>query len=191
MAIDLSSASDASLVSQLLDRDEASLQELYRRHGGIVYGVAMRTLGDAGRAEEIHQDVFLRLWNKPERFDSTRGELRSFLLREAHSRSIDRLRSERARSNREDRHDREAVRNGEDIEREVWQLIRSERVREAVGQLQPTEREAIMLAYFGGYTYREVATMLGEAEGTIKGRIRLGLKKLADRLEAVGLGVTE
>jgi RNA polymerase sigma-70 factor (ECF subfamily) len=80
------------------------------------------------------------------------------------------------------------VRHADDIEREVWELIRSERVKEALATLSELEREAIMLAYFGGYTYRDVAVMLDVAEGTIKSRIRAGLHKLADRLDAAGLG---
>ena len=70
----------------------------------------------------------------------------------------------------------------------MWELIRTEKVKDAIASLAPGERDAIMLAYFDGYTYREVATRLGEPEGTIKSRIRLGLKKLADKLEASGLG---
>jgi RNA polymerase sigma-70 factor (ECF subfamily) len=181
---------DADLVRAVARFDEAAMRELYRRHGRAVFGLACRLLGDTTRAEEVLQDVFVRLWEHPERFEPGRGELRSFLLRQAHSRSIDRLRSDAARTRREEGHEAERLRchPGDDLEREVWDLIRSETVKEALAALSTGEREAITLAYFGGYTYREVATMLREPEGTIKGRIRVGLHKLATRLESAGMG---
>jgi RNA polymerase sigma-70 factor, ECF subfamily len=180
--------SDPSLVVATARGDEFALRVLYERHGRAVLGLARRLLGDGPRAEEVLQDVFVRLWFRPERFDAARGDLRGFLLREAHGRAVDRVRSDTARQRREDRHECERPEHADDIDREVWHLIRSEKVKDAVATLSPGERDAIMLAYFDGYTYREVATLLGEPEGTIKSRIRLGLKKLADRLEAAGLG---
>jgi RNA polymerase sigma-70 factor (ECF subfamily) len=134
--------------------------------------------------------VFVRLWQRPERFDPARGQLEGFLLRDAHGRAVDRLRSDAARRAREARHelDKERFERPADIEREVWDLIRSEKVKDALEQLSQRERDAITLAYFGGHTYREVASILEEPEGTIKGRIRLGLQKLASVLEASGMG---
>ena len=187
---DVTTSSDAALVVAIGRYDEAALAELFRRHGRTVLSLATRVLRDASVAEEVMQDVFVRLWHHPERFDPERGELRSFLLRESHSRAVDRIRSEAARSRREERHESSAgpTRQGDDIERQVWELIRGETVKSALGQLSDGERDAITLAYFGGYTYREVATMLQVPEGTVKGRIRVGLQKLAGRLEAAGLG---
>ena len=182
--------SDAALMLAVARYEEDAVRELYRRHGRSVFGLANRLLRDRAQAEEVLQDLFVRLWERPERFDPAKGALKSFLLRETHSRCVDRLRSDTARRRREEHDvlDRERVRHADDIEREVWELIRSERVKEALAALSELEREAIMLAYFGGYTYREVAVMLDEPEGTIKSRIRAGLHKLADRLEAAGLG---
>jgi RNA polymerase sigma-70 factor, ECF subfamily len=179
---------DATLVAAVACSDERALQELYDRHAPAVYGLARRVLVDADRAEEVVQEVFLRLWNEPERFDPARGKLRSFLNRQAHSRAVERVRSEEARRRREERHDRENVGPTYDVEIEAWELIRSELVKDALEQLSAGERQAITLAYFGGHTYREVAVMLDLPEGTIKSRIRLGLDKLADKLEATGLG---
>jgi RNA polymerase sigma-70 factor (ECF subfamily) len=179
---------DASLVAAVARSDELALQELYQRHGAAVYGLARRVLVDPDRAEEVVQEVFLRLWNEPERFDPTRGQLRSFLNRQAHSRAVERVRSEEARRRREERHDRENVGPAYDVEIEAWELIRSELVKEALDELSDAERQAITLAYFGGHTYRDVAVMLDLPEGTIKSRIRLGLGKLADKLDATGLG---
>jgi RNA polymerase sigma-70 factor, ECF subfamily len=180
--------SDPQLVIAVARGDATALRTLYERHGRAVLGVARRLLGDGARAEEVLQDVYVRLWHRPERFDATRGELRSFLLRDGHSRAVDRVRADMARQRREDRHERERIAPDDDIDRQVWQLVRSEKVKDAVATLSAGERDAILLAYFDGFTYREVAQRLGEPEGTIKSRIRLGLKKLADRLEAAGLG---
>ena len=190
VAVDLPIAemSDSALVIAVGRYDEAAMGELYRRHGRNVYGLAHKLMNDADRAEEVLQDVFVRLWREPQRFDPARGELRSYLLRETHGRAVDRIRSDVARARREDRHQREQIAPMQDIEREVWELIRSETVKSAVATLSPGERDAITLAYFEGRTYREVATILGEPEGTIKSRIRLGMRKLADALESAGFG---
>jgi RNA polymerase sigma-70 factor (ECF subfamily) len=179
---------DATLVTAVGESDQLALKELYRRHGPALQGLARRVLVDADRADDVVQEVFLRLWNEPERFDPARGALRSYLYRQTHSRAVERMRSEEARRRREDRHDREKAEATYDVEVEAWALIRSELVKEALAQLAEGERDAITLAYFGGHTYREVATMLDLPEGTVKSRIRLGLNKLADRLEAAGLG---
>lgn len=186
---DMRTADDRDLLRAVAQEDEAAMAELYRRHGPAVYGIAQRIIGETTMAEEVLQDVFVRLWRQPGRFDPTRGELRPFLLREARSRSIDRVRANEARMRREDRSSRnDAGGPADDIEREVWELIRSEKVREALSALLPAEQRAITMAYFEGHTYREVAELLGEPEGTIKSRIRLGMRKLADALDRAGLG---
>ncbi len=188
---DLHETSDPSLVVAVGRYDEDALAELYRRHAGPVLGLARRLLGDPTLAEEIVQEVFLRLWRNPEKFDRERGTLRSFLLAQTHGRSIDLLRSERARRQREER---EALATPEesshDIEREVWDMTVAERVQDAMGSLTPEERSAIELAYFGGHTYREVAAILDEPEGTIKSRIRVGLRRMRSALVEAGIGGT-
>ena len=181
---------DADLIAAVAGGDQHALRALYTRHGAALYGLARRVLVDVERAEEVVQEVFLRLWNEPGRFDPARGALRSFLNREAHSRAIERVRSEEARRRREERHERESAEPPIDVEVEAWALIRSELVTEAMAELSEGERQAITLAYFGGQTYREVAVALDQPEGTIKSRIRVGLTKLADKLEATGLGVS-
>jgi len=185
---DLQNLDDPTLVAAVGRSDQLAMKELYRRHGPAVYNLARRVLVDADRAEEVVQEVFLRLWNEPGRFDANRGALRSFLYRQAHSRAVERVRSEEARRRREERHDREQVRPDYDVEIEAWELIRSELVKDALAALVETERQVITLAYFGGHTYREVAVILDLPEGTVKSRIRLGMNKLADQLEAAGLG---
>jgi len=186
---DLAIASDASLVIGLARYQQSALAEVYRRHAGAVFGLAKRLLNDAAKAEEVVQEVFLRLWNQPDKFDPDRGSLRSFLLAQAHGRAVDALRSDVARRRREERDAREAATGGYDIDHEVWDMAMAEHVRAAMATLHPAERVAVELAYFGGRTYREVAAELGEPEGTVKSRIRTALKRL--RVELAGAGVTE
>ena len=176
MRDDLATASDASLVVGLARYQQEALGELYRRHAGAVFGLARRLLAEQSKAEEVTQEVFLRLWHQPERFDAERGSLRSYLLAQTHGRSVDLIRADVARRRREERDAREAAEGGYDVDREVWDMALADHVRRALEVLQPGEREAIELAYFGGRTYREVADALGEPEGTVKSRIRSGLK---------------
>ncbi len=187
---DLRDVSDAALVVAIGRWREDALAEVYRRHGGAAFALARRLLNDRELAEEILQEVFLRLWNTPERFDSERGSLRSFLLAQIHGRSVDLLRSETARRRREEREARESTSFGDDIEREVIDLTVSEKVKEVVAALPTDERQAIELAYFGGHTYRQVAVMLKAPEGTVKSRIRSGLRRLRTDLAEAGVGAT-
>jgi len=133
------------------------------------------------------QEVFLRLWNEPERYDPARGTLRSYLLAQTHGRAVDLLRSEGARRAREEREARATATAGYDVEHEVWDLATADQVRQAIERLPAAERQCIALAYFGGHTYREVAAQLAEPEGTVKSRIRAGLRRLRQELMAVGI----
>jgi RNA polymerase sigma-70 factor (ECF subfamily) len=191
MTEDLSTASDAALVVSISRYHQDALAEAYRRHGGAVFGLAKRLLGDAAIAEELVQEVFLRLWDQPEKFDPSRGTLRAYLLAHCHGRSVDVLRSDASRRRREERDARRTAGAGYDVEHEVWDLTVAEQVRDAVLQLPSGERAAIELAYFGGHTYREVAELLHEPEGTVKSRIRSGLRRMRDSLvdaNSIGLG---
>lgn len=179
---------DAALVDAVGRGDQQALAEVYHRHGDGVFGLVKRVLADAAMAEEVTQEVFLRLWDEPHRFDSQRGALRSFLLRQAHSRAVERVRSEEARRRREERVDRESVPTPPDVEALAMADLARGEVADALASLSEGERQAIVLAYFGGHSYREVALRLDLPEGTVKSRIRLGLAKLADRLGATGLG---
>lgn len=177
--------SDAVLVVGIGRFDQRALAEVFRRHGGPVHRLATRLLQDDRLAEEVVQEVFLALWNDPARFDAQRGSLRSFLLMKAHGRAVDVLRAEQARRAREDRDAQYVADGGYDLEHEVWDLAVAERVKDAMHELAPAEREAVRLAYFGGHTYREVAQLLGEPEGTVKSRIRSGLRNLRRSLADV------
>ena len=185
--MNLPELSDAGLVIAVSRYRQEALAEAYRRHAGAVFGLARRLLADEAHAEEIVQEVFLRLWNQPEKFDPARGSLRSFLLAQCHGRAIDMLRSNTARRRREERDLREKAEAGYDLEHEVWDLTVAGTMREAMAGLPDGEREAIELAYWGGHSYREVAELLGQPEGTVKSRIRAGLKRLRTELADAGL----
>jgi RNA polymerase sigma-70 factor, ECF subfamily len=188
MILPLQDVSDSALVVGIGRWRQDALAESYRRHAGAVFALARRLLQDKATAEEVVQEVFLRLWNSPDKFDPERGSLRSYLLAQTHGRAVDLLRSETSRRRREERDVREAAEAGYDIEHEVWDIAVAERVKEAVFSLPEDERRAIELAYFGGHTYREVAIILEAPEGTVKSRIRSGLRRLRAHLVEAGIG---
>jgi RNA polymerase sigma-70 factor (ECF subfamily) len=180
-------ADDAQLVRGVVARDEQALATIYHRHADTCYALARRVLNDRTLAEEVLQELFVRLWNEPERFEPERGSLRSFLLAQVHGRSVDLLRAEVARRGREERDAFRAATATDDLERAVLDLTEAEVVRGAVANLAEGEREAIELAYFGGHTYREVAVILEQPEGTVKSRIRSGLLRLRAALIEAGV----
>jgi RNA polymerase sigma-70 factor (ECF subfamily) len=179
-------SSDAALAIAIGRWHEPALAEAYRRHGAAVLSIARRVLGSAPMAEEVTQEVFLDLWRRPERFDPARGNLRTYLMTKAHGKAVDALRSDSARRAREERSARETATAGYDIEHHAWDLSLADQVRSAISGLPETERRALELAYFGGHTYREVATLLGEPEGTVKSRIRSALRRLREALSQAG-----
>jgi RNA polymerase sigma-70 factor (ECF subfamily) len=189
MMAPLQDLSDGALVVAIGRWRQDALAEAYRRHAGAVFALARRLLQEAGAAEEIVQEVFLRLWNSPDKFDPERGSLRSYLLAQTHGRAVDTLRSDASRRRREERDVRQTAESGYDLEHEVWDLAVSERVKDAVHTLPADERRAIELAYFGGHTYREVAVMLDAPEGTVKSRIRSGLRRMRAELAEAGMGM--
>lgn len=179
---------DAALVVAIGRWRQDALAEAFRRHAGAVHALARRVLYDGSAAEEVVQEIFLRLWNSPDRFDPDRGTLRSFLLAQTHGRAVDILRSDLSRKRREEKDARSTAEAGYDIEREVWDLAVADHVKDAVSDLPVEERRAIELAYFGGHSYREVAEMLGAPEGTVKSRIRSGLRRMRGSLTEAGIG---
>ncbi len=173
---------DAALAARIAGGDRAALESAFDRYAGAVKSVATRVLRDEGLAEDVVQDVFVEFWKAPDKFQPDRGSLRTFLVTLAHRRAVDIVRSEVARSRREQQPPEP---DHSSVEDEVWSRSLSETVRKALDGLTQGEREAISLAYFRGLSYVEVARSLGEAEGTVKSRIRSGMKKLAVSLATV------
>jgi RNA polymerase sigma-70 factor, ECF subfamily len=184
---DLAAASDTVLVLAIGRWNEEALAETFKRHAGSVFAVANQILRDEGSAREITHDAFVFLWHRPESYDPERGTLRAFLLNFSHSRAIDRVRSTRRRELREEKDARSRATTDYDLEGEVMRQALADSVRQAVGVLPANERQAIELAYFGGYTYKETAELLGEPEGTVKSRIKSALKRMHENLTAGGV----
>ena len=175
-------AGDAQLVVAVARSDQSALAELYRRHGGATLALAARLINDRAVAQDVVQEVFLLLWNEPQRFDPDRGALRSWLMMKTHTKAVDAVRSSSSRTLRENRELNDRLAEPYDLELQVWDLAIADRVQHALGSLSEGERRAIDLAYFGGYSYREVAQILDQPEGTVKSRIRSGLKSMRRHL---------
>ena len=171
---------DTALVAGLARRDQDAMAILYDRHASALFNYARLTLGQRTLAEDVVQDVFVRLWKQPERFDPSRGSVRAYLLTLAHGRSIDVARSETSRRRRE-RPDRTGP-TSDSVDPFASDPAPVNDVHDALGRLSDDQREAIVLAYFSGLTYREVAAFLDVPEGTVKNRIRTGLARLRDDL---------
>lgn len=164
--------------------ESITFEDAYREHAGAVLGQAHRLLGDRARAEEVTQEIFLRLWGRPDRFDPARGSLRTFLLTDCHGRSIDVIRAETARRLRDERGRRGDDRRADtDIADDVCSADMHDRVGRLIQTLPEQEREVITLAYTTGVTYEQVAVMLELPEGTVKGRIRRGLRRLRFQMD--------
>jgi len=182
---------DDELIMAVAGGDHPALLALYDRHGRIAYGLAYRILGDAGAAEEAVQDAYLRVWRRASTFDTSRGSVRPWLLTIVHHCAIDLLRRRAGAppvvAGLDEMADRQAV---PDAWGEVSGRIESERVRTAVETLPGEQRRAIEMAFFEGLTHREIAERDGLPLGTVKGRLRLGLKRLSGLLAEAPPGLT-
>ena len=180
-------APDADLAAALAAHDEAALAELYDRYGGLAYSLALRILGDSGKAEDVVQEAFLKLWNGADRFDAARGSLRGWLSTAVRNRSIDLLRGRSQHERRDLALKPEVSSSGAGPAEQAEQAQDRAAVRAALAELPEEQRQAVTLAYFGGFTQVEIAELAGVPLSTIKGRMRLALEKLAAYLKDRGL----
>jgi RNA polymerase sigma-70 factor (ECF subfamily) len=179
-----SNVEDAALAEAVAGGDRGALETAFEQYGGAVKSIAQRVLRDEGLAEDVVQDVFVAFWSAPDKYDPQRGSLRTFLVTLGHRRAVDTVRSEEARSRREERQPEGGAQPT--VDEEVWARTLSETVRTALDGLPDPEREAITLAYFGGLSYVDVAARLGAPEGTVKSRIRSGMRKLSASMAGMG-----
>jgi RNA polymerase sigma-70 factor (ECF subfamily) len=171
------------LLRRVARGDEQAFAALYDALSPRVYGLARRVLRDPAQAEEVAQEALIEVWRTASRFDPARGSATAWVLTITHRRAVDRVRSAQAGADRERR---VAAASGEtpydDVVEEVTNSLEQQQVRRCVKGLTELQREAITLAYYQGYTYREVAELLGAALPTIKTRMRDGLIRLRDCL---------
>jgi RNA polymerase sigma-70 factor (ECF subfamily) len=177
---------DRALMARVIERDTHALAALYDRYSRPAFSLALRILSNRELAEDVVQEVFLAVWRDAARFDTARGAFSSYLLSMVHHKAVDVVRREegiRKRGNALG-----VLELGETgdrcVEDEVWSTMRSEKVRAALVQIPPNQREALELAYFGGHTQREIAALTDTPLGTVKTRMLAGMRRLRELLES-------
>ncbi len=167
------------LLSLVARGDEKAYANVYDRLAGPVYGLIRRVVRNPAQSEEVAQEVLLEVWRSASRFDPARGSAVTWVMTIAHRRAVDRVRSATAAAEREQR-TAEPLATVDDVAETVEASLEKERVRRCLAGLTELQRESITLAYYGGYSYREVAALLSSTLGTIKTRIRDGLIRMRD-----------
>jgi RNA polymerase sigma-70 factor (ECF subfamily) len=171
----------AALLGLVARGNTTAFETVYDHAAGVVYGTVQRVLRDPAQSEEVAQEVLLEVWRTASQFDAGRGSAMGWVTTIAHRRAVDRIRAERRSAEREWR-SAAPVPPDDDVVEVAIARIDQERVRRCLGTLTDLQRESVLLAYYAGYTYREVGQLLGVAVGTVKTRIRDGLIRLRDCL---------
>jgi RNA polymerase sigma-70 factor (ECF subfamily) len=181
---------DEDLMPLVRAGDARAFEVLYERHSAAAFSLAYRMCGTRSAAEDVTQEAFLAAWRSGARYDRGRGSVRTWLLGIVHNRAIDSLRRgavhDRRRSGTEDAAEHLPAAERTDVEAARREEARA--LRELIDELPDEQGRVIELAYFGGFTHREIAEMLGAPIGTVKGRMRLGLEKMRAGLEGLGMG---
>jgi RNA polymerase sigma factor (sigma-70 family) len=185
VARELAHLSDEALVLLAARSQQSALAELYDRYGRPAYGLALRVLRDEALAEDAVQEAFLGVWRTASRFVPERGTARTWILTLVHRRAVDLVRREQRR--RTDPLDSAAEPGAGSVDDEAWLRLQRERVQHALRQLPDQQREALELAYYGGFTQSELAERLGLPLGTIKSRVFAGLARLRELLGEPGM----
>ncbi len=180
------SAADLELVRRVAAGDRSAVDDLYERFRRPAFALARRVLADDTLAEDVLQDVFLGIWRDPGAFDGSRGSVASWLLAMVHHKAVDAVRREESHRRRQARAEDDLLLSAPtqvtDVEDAAWQRLDAERVRAALRALPEPQREALTLAYYGGYTQREVAALTHTPLGTVKTRMLAGMRRLRDTL---------
>ncbi len=172
---------DEDLISLVVEGDAEAFATLYDRHSRPAYSLAYRMMGEKQAAEDLVQDAFLKLWRSATSYRANRASVKTWLLSIVHNQGIDQIRSLASRRRTQEKVEASAPKSqpGEAFA-ESWRNSQREQVREALSTLPPEQLKILELAYFSGYTHVEIADLLGLPLGTVKGRMRLGLKKIRD-----------
>jgi RNA polymerase sigma-70 factor (ECF subfamily) len=170
------------LLEHVARGDQDAFETVYERISGPVYGLALRIVRDPAQSEEVAQEVLVEVWRTASRFEPGRGSAMSWVMTLAHRRAVDRVRSAQAAAEREQRVSHATAPEYDEVAEDVQTRLEAEQVRRCLSALTDTQRESVTLAYYGGYTYREVAELLKAPLGTIKTRMRDGLIRLRDCL---------
>ena len=183
---------DADLLRRLRAGDRGAIDDLYERFRRPAFALARRILADDTLAEDVLQDVFLSVWRDPGAFDGARGSFSSWLLAMVHHKAVDAVRREESHRRRQTRAEEDlalsAPTAARDVEDEAWSRVVADRVRVALAVLPSAQREALTLAYYGGYTQREVAALTGAPLGTVKTRMLAGMRRLKAELGGLAAG---
>jgi RNA polymerase sigma-70 factor (ECF subfamily) len=183
---ELAHLSDEALVALAARSEQSALAELYDRYGRPAYGLAIRIVRDEALAEDAVQEGFLALWRTAARFVPERGKASTWILTLVHRRAVDLVRRE-ARRRTDTLEGAAETSSTTDVDEEAWLRLQRERVQEALRQLPDQQREALELAYYGGFTQSELAERLGQPLGTIKSRMFMGLARLRELLGDPGM----
>jgi RNA polymerase sigma factor (sigma-70 family) len=178
---------DRALVARVTEGDGGALEALYGRYGRACYGLARRILVDEQLAQDAVQEVFLAVWRDASKFDASRGGFSTWLLTMTHHKSVDSVRREENLRKRRTTDDVLEHRESDapQVDDAVWSLLRRERVRKVLSTLPDAQREALTLAYFGGYTQREISGLTQTPLGTVKTRMLAGMRRMKESLDGL------
>jgi RNA polymerase sigma-70 factor (ECF subfamily) len=181
---------DEELISLAGQGEAQAFAVLYDRHARAAYSLAYRMMAEKQAAEDIAQEAFIKVWHSAESYRAERGSVRTWILSIVHNRGIDQLRSTASRRRTQEKVEASApVSQPSEAFAETWRNSQREQVREALGTLPQEQLKILELAYFSGYTHVEIAELLGLPLGTVKGRMRLGLKKVRDYFDSADVAV--